>query len=529
MIQQTIFAQTQVQLFARAICTHQLNQRKAELIVDTLDSSSKSKMINSQIQDKGRFPLDSTKLGIESIKKASKRKAIMDSIESYKNGIERQLIKTLQQCIASSPPMGDTQLQQRFNVIEQVFEVFLDGTEQCSPQTFSFIAKYAWDASANHGNNDYVLNIGIGGNQIPPPYIESYLVKPLSILKKLNELKKQGKLFFLPALCLLFSYPTQIIECDYDNQGRKIRPLLHYHTALVTISRLHRFVALFFPEIKDRLYFHGFPAYQRYSVPRITFAILSQCIDPIALKKLFIIKGSLIDLEREQNDLIYNAIGNYNAYVGRHLVSTFMLSQSHTLRFGSAFTETQFHASSSTLLQYLWTNNSQIEQKIADITLGLIENFSAQDRECNDWSDRDIYLNNFKQIKEQLTYQFSNLPPQSKIYSQIGIPSHASYLQHPGECSLSNLVKHRRFSADALEQQNRTDKAKKLAQSFSSVIAAIGFDNYLNFLTLWANQYKSYDIEDAALLQAFCSRQEIVQSILCPQEETRELLNYHLF
>jgi hypothetical protein len=93
-----------------------------------------------------------------------------------------------------------------------VHGIFLESIEQFSPQTFSFIAKYVLEASLGAKSSDFILKISIGGNQIPPPYVESYIIQPLLILDRLNQLRKQGKIFFIPSLCLSFSYLTQIIE-----------------------------------------------------------------------------------------------------------------------------------------------------------------------------------------------------------------------------------------------------------------------------------------------------------------------------
>lgn len=511
--------------FTDKISQKYLNSQNLQLIVDNLTNLDSCKAINSQIEDKGRFPLHPQKYNPM---KKKKQQELENYLTLQKQAIAHSLTSTMEECIKKTPNLNPDKLNHHFEVIEQIFEIFLKDINQFSPKTFSFIFQYGWESVTNTQSNDYIMPIGIGGNQIPPPYIEAYIIQGLEILKYLNQLKQANKIHFLPFLVLCFSYPTQVIECDLDNHGNAIRPTLHYHTAQVNITRLHQFISIFAPEIKNNVIFCAFPAYKRYSLGRVFFAVLYQRIKPEISQKLFTIKGDVVNEEKEQTDLIYGILEHYNAYVTRHLFSAFIFSHSHSLRLGSAYTESQFWAFSSTLLTDLRYYSEEIALKILVTASSLLDTLFSQDPNCNDWSESDLNLTDFEQIQANLAYQLSEIPKISTIHAQIGIPCHASYLKHPLEMTLQNLVNIGCYKAEILVKQGRADKARKLEQSFESVTKVIGLDNYIAFLSQWVDQYRDYDVDESVLLLDLFEQHERIQSILLNETSTRKLLNYHL-
>jgi len=212
--------------------------------------------------------------------------------------------------------------------------------------TFEWIIHYALEATRNPespSKEPFVFTLSIGGDQVPPAYVETYVLTPLKIIAQLKKLADDGVIDakMLPTLEIMGTATSQMAENTLDHEGNPIHAGRHMHNSVVTLARLQKFAEAAYPEVADRLRIHLFPEYKPDSGYRYFLGALSAEVG--LPPNMFDVKGSVQGGE-EKADPIAELFGkNTNIYPFRHLDSNCVMTDAHSLRFGAHRTEAPFH------------------------------------------------------------------------------------------------------------------------------------------------------------------------------------------
>ena len=510
-----------------------------QLILDSLDLNSwESKALKSKVKDTAIIELNHFKLGGFDRSTASHRKSYDKLRRDYaklQQKLKQKINSFLQNWMTQNPE--DLILPERLETIKQIFKIFLD-TKQVSELTFLWITKFALASTTSSSKEieEFYLSVSLGGDAVIPPYIEAYIIQPLSVLRQLKQLQERGLIKVIPRLSLIFTYHCQAVENYSDRAGNAINPTLHIYNSQVTLRRIAAFINTFFTEIAKDCDLVVFPNYQKYSLARLFFAILWNQIpiEPQIRQRLFAIKGKVQDDKPDSQDLIKSFLGPVNPYVSRHVFTDLNLSNANSLRYGSDRTEPQFHLAVTSLCSVLRENGEAIREQVKDLAWQLIQRFLSQpshksDLRSTNLIEQDSLMLDGLHLEVLLNQQFSRLPPLSKLHAQIGMENtHACYYKHPDEPSLQEIITSGNYSAQHLREQNRPDKARKMEQTFAKAADCVGKEVYLGFLSQWCPQYLSKNLAEAEVFERLCDQVEIVNSLILTADNTRQLLNYWL-
>ena len=493
---------------------------KGQFIPDNIKYASllKTKATKSKIQANGCLSLDiDNYVGFDKINRKTQRKKQQLNQEIK---LCRQRILTVTQNILDQEINDNIEFTvEKIDIIINILNIFLNNSHQLSEQATAYFLKYAIAATNSQNQEEFYFCTSLGGDTIAPTMVEAYLIHPLDLLRDLWQLLKQGDIYRLPRLALVFTYVCQLAENDRDKEGDLINPALHVYNSRQTLLRIAEFIKLAYPNLASYCDYLVFPAYDRHSMTRLFYAVSWQKFpgDLNILHKMFLIAGDVQDKNRTSKDLLHQILGNFNAYVPRHSFSNLILSKTHTLKFGSDRTEPQFHLVASTLASYWHEHPKQIKDAILRANYLLRERLHTNIKLI----DRDLF-------EPALNFQFKSINKVDKIHAQIGIPVHAAYYKHPEEPYLQQIVSARSYTANNLRNLDRVNKAEKLEAAFNSVVKRLGKSVYLNFLESWNSQYFSKTTSYKEVCTSLFLQYSKINSIVMQPHETRQLMNYWL-
>lgn len=488
------------------------------LIPDSYDSEQfLSRAIRSEIEQKAIAPLEIERLtGLDGTNKRARRKRAdaERDIENLRARLEQPARDIL-------PNLRDLSAE-RLEKVKEILAVFQAINHQVSEQFLAYVLDYALAATApNAPSAKYFFTVSIGGDQEPAPYVEAYLVPPLSVLRSLKRLQVRGIVSFLPKFVVISTHNSQVVENHFDKLGRPIEPLIHQHNSLTTLQRLQSFAENFFADVNNECLWLEYPVYERYSQARLFCALAWDYIPlpPESRERLFQIKGNVVDTDRDSGDWLETHLKDFNAYVPRHLFSTMLLSPAHTLRFAAERTEAPFHFAVSSLLPVLKQKGDRLIESIQALARELPETLRPL--------AHSQYAPGSLSFELALTKQIYSIS--SKIHAQVGIPDlHCCYYKHPDEPSLAQMIETGSYSAEELRQLGRSRKAAQLERTFNRVTEAIGLDDYLDFLSDWYPKYLSLGDSNETVKPALARQRDALQAFVLPSFETRLLMNYWL-
>ncbi len=513
-----------------------------QIIPDNLEAIAfpfeiKSKALEGKLKDRAIIELLPKNLGLSEKSTGKKKcKSWQNIEEDYKQLKQNIQTKTTDKIIAwLNTNSFEVITQERIEIIKKICEIFglmeyqdnlflswlkkYGEIQQISEQAISWIMIYALETTKIDGSSCchlFYLTTSLGGDVIPPPYVESYLIEPLIKLSLLKQLYLQEKIRFIPQFFIISSLHTQPIENSRDSSGNILNANLHIYNSRITLIRLFDFIKTFFPHLNGHCEIIEFPGYQKDSLARLLLGCLWKYI-PIeekTLNKFFAIKGDRKSSEEQKNqvDELKILLGNeVNPYVSRHLFSNMIFSHAHTLKFASDATEPQFHLSSISLYSVVRKEGDTIIKLI----LSYYQKFSQKVKALN--------------VESIIENQILNLPPMAKIHGQLGMADcHACYYKYQEEMSLKEILTLRHYSAKNLKEKQRQNKAKKLEKTFARSVELLGQKTYLKFLELWAPFYITQTTEEEILKNYLDKQKEIVQTIIVSPTKTAKILNYYL-
>lgn len=215
-----------------------------------------------------------------------------------------------------------------------------------SAGTFEWIVNFALEATRNPespSREPFIFTLSIGGDQVPPAYVETYVLTPLKIMANLRALADEGVIdeATLPTLEIMGTATSQMAENTLDHEGQPINRDRHMHNSVVTLARLQAFARAAYPQVADLVKVHLFPEYQQDSAYRYFLGALAAEVE--VPPNMFDVKGKVQD-GNGKVDPIEELFGrNTNIYPFRHLDSNCVMTDAHSLRFGAHRTEAPFH------------------------------------------------------------------------------------------------------------------------------------------------------------------------------------------
>jgi len=481
-------------------------------------------------QERGVLEQDLTRLGLKEGEKGQTRalEKVHDTYSQESINARRNIYGFVHEWLRAHPDIQIT--KEKVDTINEILDVIYDDTLQISESSLKWTALYALESVLvdDHEDRDpFIWTVSIGGDQVAPPYVESYITELLNKLAHLKQIKEEGRVSFIPELDIVATYHSQVRENRKDKAGNNIDVDLHVYNSRVTVERLQEFVQQFYPGLQEETHFIEFPDYDQTGSARLFYSILWKRIareGPMTeddLAKMFTIKGDVQGdhLEGQSDwgeDPVINffreeSVPDVNPYVIRHLISTMMYTKAHTLRWGAWRTEPQFHVVPMQAMSEVRRNPKEILQEFARDT----EQFTETDG-----------VKNIGDVIEQL----EAVPDPRFIHAQNGMGVHASYYKHPDEPSIERVAFTGHYSADLLRQHDRQDKAEELESAFRKVTDSVGKTRYIAFLRelVASNRYAPYDADRLKLSAALEEQEHRMKDYLVSGEQARSLLGFYL-
>lgn len=432
---------------------------------------------------------------------------------------------------------------ERMEAITQIRDIILDGTDQMSESTEKWILLYALEATrgTDSAKGTFSLNVSMGGDQVPPPYGEAYIIEPLEKLRSLKKLRDSGQIQFLPTFDIISTQYSQLIENSKDHEGNPIEPRLHTYNSMVTLSRLSDFIEKFYSDVKEHIRFHVFPRYSKEGLFRMYLAAIAQNlpltddeyhnlftigeglheegggIDGDPVEKVFGLQADAVLSKQTKKKGVPQKI---NPYPIRHLVSNGLASPLNTLRFAAAATEPRFHFVASLAKEVVAGDGYRnilkfLQQKVQASSLSP-ENKEQLRAEI----ERVTEEGNEKEHDRKGVF-FEDLPP--SIHAQLGMDVHATYYKQGFDPSLETLVQEGRFEPTGLDAEERTGKRERVEAAFQRIVDAVSHDAYIAHLKKWKDFYKTKETLGGQSLDPSDIGSQLP---LSTEEETRAYLGF---
>lgn len=436
-------------------------------------------------------------------------KKIQPAIDIIKNNKKTEVFEFVQSWIQeNASEVIDTERMQK---VQKIIDIITEGNHQFSEKTLEWLLLYGLEATREEPTKEaFSFNFSLGGDQVPPPYIEAYVLEPLQKMKALKALQDAGEITFMPTLDIVATAMSQLVENTKDHDGNPIERGKHIYNSLISLRRVQGFVEKHYPELTDHVNIHLFPEYQEDGLFRLYLAELTKgiSISEEEFNKLFAIKGHVQDeINGDEQTLIEKLYGDINIYPARHFISNGNASDVHTLRFGADRTEPPFHFIACEVYKSMKNNHvvERLSQRIESSDLG-------------------------QDIKIKLLGQMENLKAvvechkqNGALHAQIGMKGvHATYYKQPQDPSMDEITQNKKYAPN-LKEEDRLEKGPELIKVFESVIEVIGME-YYNHIAHWKDRYATENPGDICAYEAA----EEMGLHLVSQQNTREYLKMHL-